>query len=784
MSIVSTIHTLVPVVLIASFLAGATDMNNDGKINTEDSQLFLKLTNEGTLSGQSYDMNGDDTVDLSDALLYGQWVNGLYHSASHPSLYLNNPSDSAALKQYQEDLSALKGVWDEADLRDAYPDNSTNDALNYGEEIAFLDRISSALGSGFANNVAEKGVAVFTGSQFPNFYSALDEIHSADLPLIFTTDAMLQTIYRSYDNILMSLEEQRFITMLNNILFSSLIYNYRAYGNEDYAVLVRDYLLTALHLLDPSRSDIQLTDEALRYISLVESEEMGKYDIYGRPKLTDFSQFKPRGHYTETPRLSNYFRAMMWLSRADLSFEIFGADTAGAEAKAAANTMKAASLCLWDCVVASGTYSQWLHFNRVIEFMVGMSDGGTIRDMGSLAHSLDIENVPEFLTDFNAAAFDSALVDLPLGVQMILSEGKTYLPGEHDSLSLSRTMSFMPQRFILDSYTFSQLVFPLVEKRYLPSSLDIAFTLGDNSALTDHRDLHHSAVPGILGAQRKLYDGISKTGWQSNLYTSWLYFLRTLNGAENNTAVSPVFRTLAWRKKMRNTQLMSWAHLRHNTILYAKQSYTGIPICEHPRAYVEPYPDFFHAVRTYANMGRDFFESSEPGIAQYFGRVAEISGKLWEAAERTAAGLPPTPAQEEWIKQVLVPKQTNGCVPLKVLDGWYFDLIYEKDGSSRPSSGETEQFTTIADVHTKPASPLTGPHKVLHAATGLVNIMAVVVELNDCNMVFAGPVGSFYDVITSDSSAPERLNDEEWEKAISENQDIVKRPDWIQSLLP
>jgi hypothetical protein len=54
-----------------------------------------------------------------------------------------------------------------------------------------------------------------------------------------------------------------------------------------------------------------------------------------------------------------------------------------------------------------------------------------------------------------------------------------------------------------------------------------------------------------------------------------------------------VLRSRAWQKKQLQTAAASWAELRHDTILYAKQSYSGSIICEYPEGYVEPYPAFF-----------------------------------------------------------------------------------------------------------------------------------------------------------------------------------------------
>ena len=40
-------------------------------------------------------------------------------------------------------------------------------------------------------------------------------------------------------------------------------------------------------------------------------------ELFGVKRNEDMSQFKPRGHYEDDPRLQTYFRAMMWLGRID-----------------------------------------------------------------------------------------------------------------------------------------------------------------------------------------------------------------------------------------------------------------------------------------------------------------------------------------------------------------------------------------------------------------------------------------------------------------------------------
>ncbi len=53
-------------------------------------------------------------------------------------------------------------------------------------------------------------------------------------------------------------------------------------------------------------------------------------------------------------------------------------------------------------------------------------------------------------------------------------------------------------------------------------------------------------------------------------------------------------RTLAWEDEKLNTALGSWAQLRHDTILYAKQPYIVSLVCSYPEAFVEPNPTFYY----------------------------------------------------------------------------------------------------------------------------------------------------------------------------------------------
>src|SRR5262249_30885220 len=68
-------------------------------------------------------------------------------------------------------------------------------------------------------------------------------------------------------------------------------------------------------------------------------------------------------------------------------------------------------------------------------------------------------------------------------------------------------------------------------------------------------------------------------------------------------------RPRAWAMKTLNTQLASWAQLRHDTILYAKQSYTGADGCIYPTGFVEPRVEFWQRLRGAASRTADLLAS-------------------------------------------------------------------------------------------------------------------------------------------------------------------------------
>ncbi len=774
------------------------DFNGDMHVDAADTELFLGQLAAGNPPAINFDMNSNGRVDLADGLLFGQWVNGLWQNPAKgfPALYFQNPLDAGLFARYGESKEQEKGLTAEA-LQQRYPESSAAPPAYDTATLDFRERVIPAFaqragygalptdpafsGPAFLARVAQDGMAVAERVEFDNYYQALDWIYNKDLPLLFTTDALLHTVYLSYDSLLKQLEVERFIPALDRLLQAAHARALSAHPESDARRDVTDLLSAAQMLLNPSRSNLTLSSEGSKAMEAALSEKAANISWCGLSKKVDFTQFQPRGHYKGDPKLEAYFRAMMWLSRVDLGFELRSRkDTENY--KAAHRRMKQASWILWDALIGSGEYAAWLAMNQKLEYLVGQSDGLTPKGLSFAARMLGVSDAAAFASNFTVeaeTAFDAFLDSTQLGAQAILSEVVFINPGD-TAVDLAPVMNFMPQRFVLDAFSFSQWVHPYSQSRLLPSTLDLAFALGDNSALTDMKvtEFGPMAPPQMLAAQRTLYDGI--IGWQDNLYSSWLNFLRKLSPNPNTplTSASPVFRTAAWNRKMRNTQLASWAQLRHNTILYAKQSYTPGIICEFPRATVEPYPAFFSAVAEYARGGQKAFSDGSTRVLDYFRTLENASLKLAEIASLTAQGQDPTEAQTAWLQSALTSTPPDGvCGSARVYDGWFPSLIY---GTVKDRMEEARDFT-IADVHSKPQDD-DGPALVLHAATGRVQLLAAAVQLQDCRSLFVGPVSSYYESVEQGDSFIRR-NDQEWEESLENREPIAKRPDWTAKFL-
>jgi hypothetical protein len=240
-----------------------------------------------------------------------------------------------------------------------------------------------------------------------------------------------------------------------------------------------------------------------------------------------------------------------------------------------------------------------------------------------------------------------------------------------------------------------------------------------------------------------------------------------------------VARTEAWGRRILSTQLASWAELRHDTILYAKQSYTGGIACSFPDVYVDPYPAFYARLAQFADRGKGLVGALDFGRAPwlkdktggFFTNLGAVANRLGRIADRQRRGDLPTKEDLEFVNQAIAerpPGISCGGSPPRDVHGWYIDLFYGGDALAfKPS---------IADVHTQWTDENgASVGNVLHVGTSTPRLLVVDV---DSSRRFVGMVSGYTEITMSHFL---RLTDQDWEQMVTK-----KRPDevaWMKGLV-
>jgi len=688
-----------------------------------------------------------------------------------------NAAASAHFAQLATDVERLSAL-DADGLEREYP-MAFAPALGYTPRNAeFMDRVQAsalALNDGELQRLDQNGFVVSSRQSFPTFMRGYAAIYMEHLPVFVSADALLDPLHRSYDAILSDIEQQVLIPTLEELLTGMLGRIAGSGASSQTQADARLYLEVALGLLDPE--GFRPSAPAAAIVAKARAAEgLESVTLFGVQRDEDFSQFVPRGHYTEPP-LSDYFRAMMWLGRVDFRLIETLPDGTVTFRRAQYEAM----LALNDLLDA-GAIERWRSIDGVVRAFVGESDSMTVPEVGSLIADLGGLEAARAASDESVV---SAIDAGGYGEQQIASHLMVNI-GVVKTLPLNRSFLLFGQRYVADSHVFSEAVFDRISERMMPSPLDAAFAaLGNNQALRLNADVRtFGELPGALGSMRRLIDDHDASFWDANLYNLWSSALRSLSPAPDSSdpaalGLPAVAGTEAWGRRLLNAQLGSWAQLRHDTLLYAKQSYTGIPGCEFPDAYVEPNPQFFQAIESYAERGGELVtllpEAAflRDALDRYFGSLASTARMLGEMAEQQGTGTPFSEAQLAFINDaVRIEQQSAGCTTIEVPDGWYAGLFYRPEAS-------IEEDLTIADVHTQPADEVgTIVGKVLHVGTGYPRLLTMTVDTCVGPRAYTGMSYAYHELVTEDF---DRLTDERWRERISAGG--TQEVPWAQSFI-
>lgn len=620
-----------------------------------------------------------------------------------------------------------------------------------------------------------------------DFGNAFSDIYEKDMPVFISTDAILHPWHMSYDAILMDIEKSILednVKSLCKWLYAKVPRLEAMYGHiRELAVNIEDvdlyttiaYSLSTNTLMAPH---VVSTETVQQVWDAIQNENYTEIPLFSETaRDIDFSQFIVRGHYTDG--LENYFKTMMWLGR--MEFLLSKTKTITDE-DVKRMTIDAFML---NQIMEMVKGDEIIALNEtIIEYFVGESDNLTPKEFSEVIGTINIDSAQHLLNEANMSSLHETLQSNSEYHQSILGNILMTNPYSTEPEPLPISYKLMGQRFILDSYILSNLVYDKIiydeEKiwRPMPDPLDAMFVLGNENALPLLEDeLQTYMYSSNLASLRYLVDSYDDDFWSQSYYNGWLNAIRKLN-SPSDLSDYPVFcKSAAWQQEKLNTQLASWSQLRHDNLLYAKPSYTGGIECMYPHSYVEPYPDFFEELSTVANNMANFFDSlsaqneSLGYFSYHFRYFGETTSTLKNIATKELQQKNLNNDEITFLQNMLF---TGGGCKAK-FTGWYSGLFYVQDDETKPDF-------IIADIHTQPTEVggnMVG--NVMHVGTGKVNMGVFLSKspTNNVKMAFIGPVFSYYEKYTANFK---RHTDEEWETLVFEN-DIPVRPDWVNIYL-
>ncbi len=691
-------------------------------------------------------------------------------------------------------------------------------------KVSNLDRIKDIYltKSSEMDMLKKNGFVIVEKDAVDNILTFYEILRKQDIPLYITADTPLHLFHIQFDETLKEIEEKCFyrdLILLIKEMLNASIGDYKNFKGDLKEASRRNvaYFSVALKLLEPDfKVPLYVNKEVEWEIKKIEeNKEITDYADARENALfripEDYTQYKPRGHYTRSDTLKRYFKAMMWFGRMTFlmkGHEKFGkfippdsalTDRETAKIQTLQAMLISSNLLKLKLTDGRDGLSIWERIYKVTSFYAGFADDLSLYDYVKAMKAVFGERfkAEDMLKEDKLTRFLLELSKLSppkifsgtggAGLDIKSEEEHRYTSFKQLDNILNHTMGFrfMGQRYIPDSYILGQLVSPgagsiprKIPERFtvvyieddrvpggyysirgFPRGLDVFSVFGSKRAeeiLKAKKDDEYPKYYEQLEKLRNEFKELKEEDWNRNLYWSWLYALKTLC-EERGRGYQTYQRTEAYLDRELRTALASWSALRHNTILYAKQSYTPefrttsvekpfyLPT---PKGIVEPIPSFYAKILNTAKMAYE-------GLNEL--------GVLDEKAKNRLSSLVST---LERLYDICKKQVEN-----KTLTEDDNEFLANFPNALKNAIGDVDEMglktTIIADVHTD-----LNTRECLEEASGYLDYVIVAYKMPDGNIILAvGPVLSYYEFRHPMS---DRLTDERWQEMLKEGNNPPK----------
>jgi len=470
----------------------------------------------------------------------------------------------------------------------------------------------------------------------------------------------------------------------------------------------------------------------------------------------DYTQFKPRAHYTTDSLLKTYFMAMKWLMREKLFF---------------ADKNIAAAWLIMVNNIKNEDLSQFNTFYTFIQKLIGEDD------------DVNITDIQKFIADQKRSS-DSAIIQwinddiqkklMVLRPQRIMSVSYT-TPGigdvtEQKAKDMTAGFIFFGEKFTIDSWFFDQFTAGSAEKEgeYKPrvqsalmvtdNLLNIPVTQKFAQLWLEKNKTQFEISPEQIAGYNKIKSNVAQNkilttfNFGTTVYHTRLNMLATLFISGGNNA--PYFMEDAlYQNKLLNTYLGSYTELKHDTLLYVKQAYAEMggggdgpcsrsiepPELPIPKWYVEPNIDLIDGLIALTQETTTFFSGAQyQQFLDYLIFIKKIALAQTTNQKIDDADFETLRTSAQTLTTITTPQKLFGQ-PLQ----------------------KEKRWAIIADIFTS------GKYGPLYEAVGRPYMMMMMVNDSNGARIVVGPIFSHYEFYADqapfEAVGGGRFTDEDWQ---------------------
>ena len=618
-----------------------------------------------------------------------------------------------------------------------------------------------------SQHLGETGFAIV-----PARHSQLFEIYEQndyhEFPNFVTTDLFLQLYHLYFDCMLRELEENYLLKLMSDFSHDMFYAMHRQlnWSGADETVekialknciyySIAYYLFTGEYLGTP---EVTKPAQAEAELAMAGLDNFSTFMQDYKEIIYPYSLYRPRGHYTRSDKLKRYFRGMMWLQTANF----------GLKNK---DEVLAAAMQTYAFKNDDGLVKKYKTLDELITFLMGKPDNLTIMQVWAEVKKLDMQ-MEDLLHN------DEAIAKLTAKLNEI-GDRQTRIRPKFEKTSHNK-INIMPQRYQPDGEVLQEMVDndSRPTKRATPKGLDF-FAAMRVPAAEQILINEQSAWTGLKPMLEKMKIRMQEITWSETIATEWMSTLRSLCDRDPQLNLPYFMVTDEWNLKDLNAMLASWAELKHDAILYAKQPAGaecggGGPPEPVVKGFVEPNVGFWRKAITLLDNTEHLLKEQNmltEKVSDATNRIREEAQFLLNVSEKELAGKELSDEEYDQLQ----------CIGA-TFENISLDLVRQPDQYLMGWSdvqGADKKVALVADVYTANAD--NNPDKsILFEAVGDADEIYVVVEIGGYLYLTRGAVLSYREFIQPIDEP--RLTDEEWQKQLETNP-RKGVPDWMKRII-